>query len=92
MAKYDRFDDDHGRAGVADEPIDINYNSYHDGNPIDVIVPVLPHESTGSEYVFTAEYFGVKKIHEGDTLVWAPNFHTGLLKLGVKLRCPHAKN
>ena len=63
--------------------------SYHPGGDIDVLLPTLPFQEGGSA-TFTAEYFDVEEIHQGDSLVWEPNFNSpGLLILTVKLRCPH---
>ena len=63
--------------------------TYHPGEDIDVLLPVFPFQEGGSA-TFTAEYFDVEEIHQGDSLVWEPNFTGhGLLILKVKLRCPH---
>lgn len=62
---------------------------YHSGEDIDVLLPALPFHRSKAQTTFKAEYFGVSEIHRGDSLVWAPSFDNGLLRLGVKLRCPH---
>ena len=62
--------------------------NYHDGEAIDVLLPVLPGQKPG-KFIFTGEYFDVDEINDGDLLIWEPVFQTGLLVLGVKLRCPH---
>lgn len=62
--------------------------TYHMGEDVDILLPVLPFQEGGSA-TFTAEYFGVEEIHVGDSLIWKPEIKTGILMLGVSLRCPH---